>query len=222
MRANSWIRKKKNKSQMVLTLLTNPDEDDDLQLILEAIEAHWNGSREFFLDEEPRSWMLNTVPQPVRELAEDEPPGEEDDRYCYDFPPSTWRMELVTKRFALVSGFIVKLFVSAATGGTCAALMSANGEVLAEFFLYDMIHFVSERSLRMVDGTREKPYEEDDGHMGYNMWLFAEEARVFAGTIGDGREALTTFWQCERREFEEAWIATFGSLCIEAKKKKQK
>ena len=186
--------------------------------VLEAVEAHWG--------EDPGPHLISEAeagsgpPQPPLSIAE-LTQTEGDDRSLTDVCCDAWdttdwpvRKNLVWKLFRCCFG--------GGDGGVAAVVMDDQG-VLAKFFLYDIQHFLDENdSLSIPDGSAVEPYNEEDGHMGYELWLFRENSTICCGICGDGNDHLTSFWKCSVDEWRQSWLKCFGAISIQPLSKKLK
>lgn len=191
-----------------------------------ALEHHWGPKwADFYATSlrENYSWFVNDEALPVIELCDLEDPYDE---YCVlggDLPPREWPMERVDARFPLKSCVRWVMYhddSAYANGGECCALLEGD-QVLGRFFLYSaQEHYVDGGSLNMPMGTKEEPWEEEDGHMGYALWVFRHGDYVYIASVGDGSENLTTYLKVSYDDYLRAWILFAGAERVLPRAKK--
>jgi hypothetical protein len=209
------------------TVIPVDEDGENVELwsgICESLEHHWgDDASRFYTPSLKWEWFVNEEPLAVVQLCDLDDP---DDNYCVlggDLPPSEWPMKNVETRFPLKRDIRFVMYQDDSMhphGGQCCALLE-NETVLARFFLYSIQEqFLDSGSLDMPIGSRDSPYEEEDGHMGYQMWLFREGDMVYVATVGDGSENLTTYFRVPFEEYRAAWKAFAGEEHVVPRAKK--
>lgn len=191
------------------------DEDDEGWLGLAmAFERHWgNDGAQRYVGDQWRQFdpFINAEPLPVRQtLCAGQMDEEDDDVFVESLGPELWALDILPQLFPRQTNLRFVLLHDDGFyphGGVCAGLLSGEKTLLCRFFLYSISCFLGrDKSIAMPMGTPNAPWHEEDGHMGYILWLFAVGEIVYVGVVGDGSESLTTYFRMDRAEYVAAWL----------------